>query len=321
MVWINDSNTVAVNAAVSDPIPSGATYVASGAPSGFPVPGGAPAGSTNVGVSCTDTSPVTTTALCYFEGPTGTYPRGRIIWSGTLGPDPGATSAANADDEIVIVFRMDVSGGGTTVRNIATIDVDRNGDGDATDPGEQQVAAASATWRDIPDRLPDTGFAPGVVTELGQAAPENYFSTGGVTVEVPALGIKIPIVGVPARNGAWNVAWLWNQAGWLEGSAFPSWNGNSVLTGHVYLANGLPGPFVNLSRLKYGDRIIVHAYGQRSIFEVRTNTVVGPKDRSVFRHEEKPWLTLVTCKEYDERTKTYLKRIVIRAVLIRVEPE
>jgi LPXTG-site transpeptidase (sortase) family protein len=112
---------------------------------------------------------------------------------------------------------------------------------------------------------------------------------------------------------------LGKQAGWLQGSAFPSWSGNSVLTSHVYLSNGLPGPFVNLSELKFGDRIIVHAYGQKYIFEVQSNLVVAANDGTVFRHEEKAWLTLVTCKEYDATTKLYKKRVVVRAVLVKVE--
>jgi LPXTG-site transpeptidase (sortase) family protein len=73
--------------------------------------------------------------------------------------------------------------------------------------------------------------------------------------------------------------------------------------------------------MKFGDRIIVHAYGQKYVFEVRTNSVVGPNDISIFKHEEKPWLTLVTCKEYDEKTNTYKKREVVRAVLVMVEWE
>lgn len=124
---------------------------------------------------------------------------------------------------------------------------------------------------------------------------------------------------MPLKAGEWNVSWLENQAGWLEGSAFPSWSGNSVLTGHVYLSNGLPGPFVNLGRLKYGDRIIVRAYGQTFIYEVRANVVVAPNDASIFRHEEKSWLTLVTCREYDEKANSYGKRVVVRAVLVSVE--
>jgi LPXTG-site transpeptidase (sortase) family protein len=104
----------------------------------------------------------------------------------------------------------------------------------------------------------------------------------------------------------------------LEGSAFPSWKGNSVLTSHVYDSNGLPGPFVNLNKLKYGDKIVIHVYGEKYTFEVRANTVVEPDDISIFKHEERSWLTLVTCKEFDEKTNTYKKRVVIRAVLVGV---
>jgi len=169
--------------------------------------------------------------------------------------------------------------------------------------------------------LPETGFAPGVVTDLSHTPREVYLSTEDVMLEIPALGIKIPVVGVPLKEGAWNVSWLGNQAGWLQGTAFPSWSGNSVLTSHVYLSNGLAGPFVNLNKLKFGDKIIVHAYGQKYTFEVQTNVILEPNDISAFRHEEKPWLTLVTCKEYDEKSKAYRKRVVVRAVLVSVTKE
>jgi LPXTG-site transpeptidase (sortase) family protein len=169
--------------------------------------------------------------------------------------------------------------------------------------------------------LPETGFAPGVLTDLSGAPHEEYSSTGDLTLEIPGLGVKIPVVGVPLHDGTWNVSWLGKQAGWLQGTAFPSWNGNSVLTGHVYLSNGLPGPFVNLSKLKFGERIIVHAYGQKYTFEVQTNAVLEPNDTTAFKHEEKPWLTLVTCKEYDEKGNTYRKRVVVKAILVSVSAE
>jgi LPXTG-site transpeptidase (sortase) family protein len=107
----------------------------------------------------------------------------------------------------------------------------------------------------------------------------------------------------------------------LEGSAFPTWKGNSVLTSHVYDSNGKAGPFVNLGKLKYGDQIIIHAFGQKYIYEVRTNTVVSPESTSALRHEEKAWLTLITCKEYDAAADVYKKRVVLRAVLTSVENE
>jgi LPXTG-site transpeptidase (sortase) family protein len=94
-----------------------------------------------------------------------------------------------------------------------------------------------------------------------------------------------------------------------------------VITSHVYLSTGLPGPFVNLGKLRYGEIAIIHAYGQEYIFEVRRNEIVAPNDPSAFQHEERPWLTLVTCREYDEQTNTYRKRVVVRAVLVRVTEE
>jgi len=170
--------------------------------------------------------------------------------------------------------------------------------------------------------IPDTGFAPNAKTDLSNVPLESYSTlAGNIWFEIPSLGVRTTIVGVPLRKGNWNVSWLGRQAGWLEGSAFPTWDGNSVVTGHVYLSNGLPGPFVNLSQLKYGDTIIVHANGQKYTYEVRANKVVNPNDASVFKHEERSWVTLVTCKEYDEKTDSYRKRVVIRAVLLKVEED
>jgi LPXTG-site transpeptidase (sortase) family protein len=325
MTWINDSNVAAVNAAVSDPIPSGVTYSAAGASSGYPVPGGAPAGSTQVGVTCEPdpTSITTTTTLCYYEGPTVTYPRGRIIWEGTLGADLGATNATNADNEIVIRFNVVVDTGTTSAFNTATIDSDLNGDDDITDPGEQAVATASSQWNLVVDpgvsSLPDTGFAPGKVTSLPVQPDWLTYNATDLVLEIPSLDKKISIMGIPYTANGWDVTWLGNQAGYLDGTAFPTWAGNSVITGHVYLPNGLPGPFVDLGQLRYGDQIIVHFAGQRYIYQIRESKVVSPRDRSVFKHEDYSWLTLVTCKDFNETTDTYARRVVVRAVLIKVE--
>jgi LPXTG-site transpeptidase (sortase) family protein len=77
---------------------------------------------------------------------------------------------------------------------------------------------------------------------------------------------------------------------------------------------------VNLNKLKFGDKIVVYAFGQKYTFDVQTNEIVNPTDRSVMKHEEKPWLTLVTCRDYDEKTDTYKSRVVVRAVLVDVRP-
>jgi LPXTG-site transpeptidase (sortase) family protein len=262
---------------------------------------------------------------------TDTKPAFLDIVSITISPSPGLTPVISGNTFtinfgtvrptdvyiVTVVTRVNSQGqppGGSNQASIST--------SSATDRTFNNSASASLqiTARGDDTDLPETGFAPNKITDLSRERRENYVQTS-VTLEIPSLNIKIPVVGVPQRIGEWNVSWLGSQAGWLEGSAFPSWNGNSVLTGHVYLPNGLPGPFVNLNTLKYGDRVIIHAFGQKYTFEVRTNVVVAPDDTSALQHEERPWLTLVTCKDYDDRTNTYRKRVVVRAVLVSVTAE
>ena len=134
--------------------------------------------------------------------------------------------------------------------------------------------------------------------------------------------MKLSIVGTPlGDDGEWDLTWLANQAGYLDGTAYPTHAGNSVITGHVYMADGSPGPFVNLHTLQYGDQIIVHLNGQSYIFEVRSDKVTSPDDNSGFKHEIYPWLTLITCKDYNASTNTYAHRVVVRAVLMKIEPD
>jgi LPXTG-site transpeptidase (sortase) family protein len=171
--------------------------------------------------------------------------------------------------------------------------------------------------------LPATGFAPERITPLpAQPAGRGYAQLGDIWLEIPALGARMTIVGVPADSAeGWNVTWLGDRAGYLEGTAFPTWAGNTGITGHVYMPNGKPGPFVNLHTMVWGQQVIVHMAGQQYVYEVRSVRRVWPQDISVLDHAELPTLTLITCQGYDESENSYHYRIAVRAVLIKVEPE
>ncbi len=168
--------------------------------------------------------------------------------------------------------------------------------------------------------LPNTGFAPGRVTALPKQRV-TYDRLEGIVLEIPKLGVKVPVVGVPRTKHGWDLTWLWDNAGWLEGTAFPTWAGNTAITAHVYLPNGKAGPFVNLYTLHWGDKIIIHANGERYIYEVREVKRVAPDDASVLGHKNRDWVTLITCEGYDESTNTYRWRLVVQAVLMKVEAE
>ena len=188
---------------------------------------------------------------------------------------------------------------------------------DPNDPVNNYGVIASV---DVRMGLPKTGFAPGRITSI-PVQKVAYDRLSGLVLEIPKLGLKLPIVGVPRNADGWDLTWLWNNAGWLEGTAFPTWAGNTALTAHVYLPNGEPGPFVNLYTLKWGDKVIIHANGERYIYEVRAVKRVKPNDISVLGHKERDWVTLITCEGFDEKTDAYRWRLVVQAVLVKVEPE
>lgn len=174
---------------------------------------------------------------------------------------------------------------------------------------------------DEPQSLPDTGFAPGQITRLfAQPAEKAYAAMNDLWLEIPALDLKMDIVGVPLTNGAWDVSWLGEKAGWLESTAFPTWSGNSVLTAHVWNADNTPGPFVKLNTLRWGDRVIIHGWEQEYIYEVRSVTQVQPDSiTSALEHKDTSWLTLLTCQAWDAERGTYRYRVLVQAALIEVK--
>jgi len=200
--------------------------------------------------------------------------------------------------------------------------------------------------------LPETGFAPGVMhSSAEQPANKNYFdlslwhgretglnsifnrwsrsatgpplaqdrAPGDFWLEISSLDVELPILGVPLTEYGWDVTWLGDQAGYLEGTAFPTWAGNTAITAHVWSADNTPGPFVDLHTLRHGDRVEIHAWGQVYTYEVREVMQVRPDDLRALPHDDYDVLTLITCQGFDESSGEYAWRLAVRAVLISVE--
>jgi LPXTG-site transpeptidase (sortase) family protein len=170
--------------------------------------------------------------------------------------------------------------------------------------------------------LPRTGFAPGRQSEVGeQTQQESYYLLGGMQLHIPKLGLTTSLVGVPAINGEWNVSWLGNQAGYLTGTAFPTWSGNTVITGHVWNADNSPGIFLDLKELSYGDLIQIYAWGDVYTYQVQSNRLVSPyTTQAVLGHKEGDWVTLFTCEGYGQYWGDYGYRRVVQAFLLNISP-
>ena len=178
-----------------------------------------------------------------------------------------------------------------------------------------RVVAAKAS----PKKLPDTGFQPGAVVELAPQSMDKAYAATELTLRIPKLGLNMPILGVPFVNNDWDVSWLGKNAGWLENSSFPTWPGNSVLTGHVWNADNRPGVFARLNDLRYGDKIEVRIANQVYTYEVTENRRIKPEQIDLaFQSKSSSWLTLVTCEGYDAKTAAYSARRLVRAVLVKI---
>ncbi len=162
-----------------------------------------------------------------------------------------------------------------------------------------------------------TGYAPDIVTPLDVENKPSYNSSN-LVLEIPSIRVNSGVTGVQLKDGWWDLSWLQDQAGWLEGTAYPTWSGNSVISAHVVNADGKPGLFARLKYLNSGEYVFVRNSGYLYTYMVVSNEFTGPDDISVLNHEDKSVITLVTCDTYDIKTNSYLKRVVVKAVLVDV---
>jgi len=65
----------------------------------------------------------------------------------------------------------------------------------------------------------------------------------------------------------------------------------------------------------------VHAFEQLFVYQVRTVARVSATDLRPLGHKDQAWLTLITCRTYDEAGGRYLHRVVVQAVLVEVVEE
>jgi LPXTG-site transpeptidase (sortase) family protein len=115
----------------------------------------------------------------------------------------------------------------------------------------------------------------------------------------------------------WDLTHLGQMAGHLEGTPDIGQGGNYVLAGHVEMKDGSPGPFALIGALQPGDFISIFSDrpGTPLIMQYAVSTVktVKPTDFDVIRNHGYEELTLVTCKDWDQKTRTYLERVVVHA--------
>jgi LPXTG-site transpeptidase (sortase) family protein len=274
---------------VTDNLPNGFTFVSAGTPSQGTFNSGTRVWAIgDMAVNQSETLTITVSVNL-----TGNYVNTATI-TASLPIDP---VSENNQDSVTVVPDFGNGGGG-------------GGGGGNGNPGNPSTVVTGFI-------IPVTGFAPNKVTTLNVSSRSAYKPTD-LRIEIPAVRVNMPIVGVEFKNGNWDVSWLQDQAGWLNGTAYPTWNGNSVLTAHSINKDGKPGVFSNLKNLQAGEYVFVYTDGYRYTYKVVSNQLLQPSDPSVLKHEDKSFITLITCDTFDEGTSSYLLRTVVRAMLVDV---
>ena len=193
------------------------------------------------------------------------------------------------------------SGGGTLEGDVFTI-----GTGDAEilavfekkkDP--KPPSPSDPVWL-FGFELPRTGISGAGISPMDKPASLNYAPIG-MELLIPAIGVESNIVTVPRTDEGYQVQWLGNEAGLLEGFAKPGSGSISVIVGHNTLNAEEYGPFALLSTLKAGDVFFVRrSNGTLMPFTVYLNEKIGAEDieelqRAAGMYENT--LTLLTCED------------------------
>jgi len=160
--------------------------------------------------------------------------------------------------------------------------------------------------------LPQTQ-APSVVASQPTAQPAQL----RIVSPKASLSTTITELYISPTGENWDLTYLENFAGHLEGTAQLGKGGNYVLAGHVELKDGVPGPFINLNKLVPGDDIMIYSEAASQPYVVRYKVTevknVEPDDLSVIRNRGYEELTLITCADWDQKSEQYLTRVIVHA--------
>lgn len=138
-----------------------------------------------------------------------------------------------------------------------------------------------------------------------------------VRLKIPSINVDAAVeyVGLTS-SGAMGVPDSTADVGWFDLGPRPGENGSAVIAGHFNGENDEAGAFINLNKLKEGDRVYIEDdKGTTTSFVVRTSRTYDPGYADdVFSGSNSAHLNLITCDGvWDGVKKTYSKRLVVFA--------
>jgi len=156
-----------------------------------------------------------------------------------------------------------------------------------------------------------------VTQQPGEVGPD----TSAVTrIVIPSLLVDTEVKYVPYDGFSWMITGLRQEVAWMGNTSWPGLGGNTGLAGHVTVTGMGDGPFRNLDELPSGELVVLYTDKSIYTYQVRESKVTDAGDMTVLLPTDNPQISLITCVDWDQESRTYLNRLVVIADLVRTEP-
>jgi LPXTG-site transpeptidase (sortase) family protein len=209
--------------------------------------------------------------------------------------------------------------------------VNQANEGNVVEVQPAEPSATSLVWQpasafSTPDSvvpivtLPDYPIPTPVLTitpKPGEAHPDT---SAIVRIIIPALLLDTEVKYVPYDGYTWLINGLRQEIAWMGNTSWPGLGSNTGLAGHVTVAGMGDGPFRHLDELPMGEVIILYTEQNIYTYQASERKITDDGDMSVINPTDTSQISLITCIDWDDATKTYLNRLVVVADLIRTEP-
>ena len=133
---------------------------------------------------------------------------------------------------------------------------------------------------------------------------------------IPSLQVREAITDVPIREGEWDISQLQQQIGLLETTGqYPGDDYAMTFVGHVAEATTGNGPFLYLTRLRYGDTIVYRLGDTDYTYVIESLNWVSPSAVQTLYQPEGDKIILVTCTSWNAVEQDYKQRFIVQARL------
>lgn len=193
-------------------------------------------------------------------------------------------------------------------------------------PGLVAAAVEQAAPANTPDPVPGPTTTPApalfnsapVLAPTATPSPTPLRPGQATRLVIPALNLDVPVLLAPVYGDTWQVNHLDQAVGHLQGTAAPGSDSNLVLAGHVTLAAGVSGPFVNLAKLPPGAMMLVYAGDEIFYYVADTAATVDTGAVEVTYPSSTGQITLITCINWSREQGRYLERFIVRGHLLKI---